>query len=285
MAAPGGVLAACAGRAEQAVHVGARGGRLPAAAHRARLSGRAVVRWGLVRVPGRRAATAAEPVQDDRLLVLPPGAAAVPQPDPGHHRPAPDGAGGRGDDLRAAAPLPGLQAVVDGRRPARAARWVRDRGRAPDHGRGAVHVPAHDRHAADPVAAAGVLVGGADRRAVRRLRRGRADRRRDRALGVPAVPRHSRLAQPARLASSGRDGGRVPRARRRIRELVPPADRSLQHDAVRRLLPVGTGVVVRELRGDQADRCTSECLPDRSAVQADPAGRLRSGTHPRSTRT
>jgi len=50
---------------------GGRGGA--AAAGRARLPGRAVVRRRFLRVPGRRAAATSQPVQGDRLLAVPPG--------------------------------------------------------------------------------------------------------------------------------------------------------------------------------------------------------------------
>ena len=71
-----------------------------------------------------------------------------------------------------------------------------------------------------------------------------------------------------------RDGDRLRDPGRRVRELVPLQDRALRRLGGHGLLPVGPGLVVRRLRGDQADRQRGARLPDPAADQADPAGQL-----------
>ena len=66
--------------------------------------------------------------------------------------------------------------------------------------------------------------------------------------------------------------------------LVPREDRALRDEHGRRLLPVGPGVVVRGLLGDQAHGQRSRGLPDPAAVQADPARQLHLARPRKSTR-
>ena len=244
-------------RARSFFRHGAGGRRGPAAAGHARLPGRAVVLRRLLRVPGRRAAAAAGPVQDDGLLAVPAGPRAVPQPDAGRRRAAPDGSGRRGHDLPAAAAQRRAAALGHRGHAARAARRVRDRRRAHGDGRGPVHLPHHAGHAADPVARPGAVAGRAAGRAAGRLRRRRAQRGTAGAGPVPGLPaapgpHPRRLAELARLACGDRDGRGLRGARTGLRGVVSRPDRYLRPHPVRRLLPVGAGVLVRRVLGHQA---------------------------------
>ena len=262
------------------LYCGAGGGGGVAAGSNARLSGRAVVRGRLLRVPGRRAAAAAEPVQDDRLLGVPARPRAVPQPDPRGRPAAPDGPGRRGDDLPAAAPQRRVAALGDGGHAARAARRVRDRGRAHGDGRGPVHLPRLRVHAAHPVANPGPVAGRAAGGPAGRVRRRRAQRRPAGAAHVPgraagprpAPGRHLALAELARLAGGGRrDGRRLRGAGGGLRGVVPLLVGLVHAEPGRGVLPVGPGVLVRRMLRDQAASQRAGDLPVRDAVQPDPA--------------
>ena len=118
----------------------------------------------------------------------------------------------------------------------------------------------------------------ADRRAARRVRGDRAHRGRGHARGAAAVPAAARLVveDGARLAGGDRVRRRRADPARRVRELVPRADRrTTAPPPVHGLLPVGPGVVVRRLRGHQADRGAGGGLPHPADRRPDPAGQLR----------
>ena len=109
---------------------------------------------------------------------------------------------------------------------------------------------------------AGAVAGRAAGGPAGRLRRGRAHRGTAVAAHVPrrpADPRPARgqvlaLAELAGLAGRGRDGDRLPGAPAGLRSLVPLLARHVLAQPVRRVLPVGTGVLVRRVLRDQTSR-------------------------------
>ena len=133
------------------------------------------------------------------------------------------------------------------------------------------------------------VVDGADRRAARRLRRGRPDRRRGHARRLPAVPAPSRLVthgwKTCAAGSPRGDRDRLRDPRRRVHELVPRQDRALRRHGGHGLLPVGPGVVVRRLRGDQADRREKRLVCPKQPLSNAPRRATSSGTRPRCTPT
>ena len=249
---------------QQAVYAGPGGRGSAAADRRARLPGRAVVRRRLLRLPRLGPAAPARSVQVDRLLADAQGARAVPQPDAGHDRAAPDGPGHRGLAVRAAAAGPGAEAGIGPRHGAGAAERFPDRARAHDHGGHAVHVPARGGGHDPAVAAAPVVAGRADRRPAHRLRGHRVERRPDPAGRVHRL----RDLAPDGLAPPRRDRGRVRCPDRGLRRLVPLLDRYVRAHPVRGLLPVRPGVVVRRVQQDQPAGQRAVPLPVDTGDQA-----------------
>ena len=180
----------------------------------------------------------------------------------------PDGAGRRGDDLRAGqAPLPqpGLAGHAGHR--ARALRRVRDPARAPDHGRRAVPVPAHaGGHAA--------AVGSRPPRAVAapvRDHRRPARRGRDRALGRAAAARGVRRLhdhQADQLAEGGGHHRGLPGPGVRVRGAVLRRARAVRDDRQHRRVPVLPGDDVRRLHQDDGAGQRAVAVHHRAAGQA-----------------
>ena len=92
---------------------------------------------------------------------------------------------------------------------------------------------------------------------------------------LPGLPRdQAGLEELARLAGGGDARRGLRGARAGLRGVVSLLERPVHADQIRRLLPVGTGVVLRRMLGDQAARGRAEHLSFRLPVQPYAAGRL-----------
>ena len=122
------------------------------------------------------------------------------------------------------------------------------------------------------------VVEDAGRGPDRRLRGAGADRRRGHARGVPALPAAARLVveDGARLADGDRVRGRPrwsPRPPTRAGSTTTTAAVSrVRHVAGGGVLPLGPGVVVRQLRGDPADRREAKICPTDAIADRTPPG-------------